>query len=558
MNAKFERDLTTKIQDDALKLFAVLILLDKGDLIIPLLNAEVNDRVFESPVENLEQTLLQVQELYPIASEICNEQWKFPLQLLSTRHYSFPSHKFVPPFLKPAHVGDGSYGHIVKVTIPAEQLEGCRKVIQSLLSLEASSWLRSTGAEAKSCQMQAADFVYKKVRKREDETWPLLLREVESLRARVHRHVIPLVASFDCYIRESNWDTSWLYMILPYAAGGDMEKWINSSSTPYPPSASQEDHRENLYETIYSVASGLAYIHREFDGMITCHHDLKPKNIVLQSNTWKICDFGKSHLKSVREGSGTEGAPIGTEEYRPPEYYDESGHRATTMHGRPFDVFSMGCITLQLATLIVFGWNGEVKDFKHKREQPSAKKRFPAMREPQGSAFHNNLELVDARIIELEERDPGERITKVLRLTREMLEKSPDKRLFAWEVEADMYEFLHPNATKAALQELYKGVIAKPRHSADRDYHDPFKRAKSQGKRILADSMKDQGYSDSFLPVLSQALGGKSDQQRDSQSNLPANFGRRELFGRQRIMNQIASGFETTNRVGLFGYGGNG
>jgi len=397
--------------------------------------------------------------------------------------------------------------------------------------------------------------VYKKVQKSD---WSIVKREVDALRARPHRNVIPLIASFDSSTVESSVYTEWVYMIFPEATGGDLKHWIHMLSKPSGLDTEQDQLKDYLYGVILQVASGLAYIHREIDEYSTAHHDLKPGNIVQESDTWKVCDLGKSHLKPAGDDSGTVNS-IGTAEYRPPEYYHNSGVVAEGAHGRSFDIFSLGCIALQLAVLAVYGWNGEIAKFREDRETFSEKQRFPPTEDAHlTSSFQNNLKLINERIGDMRKIDGSERLGKVLSLIQEMLETDRKRRPFAWEIEANLYEMLNPNATKADLERYFQEIIEpfKPRYRTKKDYHNPLSRADRQEKLIFAKCIRDSGWPESsgeFTQRMSQQnISG------EPCSNLPTSFSTCRLVGRHGIMSRLDSGFAHSNRVGLFGYGGNG
>lgn len=78
------------------------------------------------------------------------------------------------------------------------------------------------------------------------------------------------------------------------------------------------------------------------------HHDLKPENILLykslghERGTFQVSDFGSGKIHTYRSGSVNTRSPIGTLTYEPPEAKLEG---ATS---RPYDVWSLGCVFLEL------------------------------------------------------------------------------------------------------------------------------------------------------------------------------------------------------------------
>ena len=86
------------------------------------------------------------------------------------------------------------------------------------------------------------------------------------------------------------------------------------------------------------------------------HMDVKPENVLLSSETWRLCDFGSAvHGDRVfpthRDRSRAESsfAKITTPTYRAPEMWDV--HRplfAARGVGRPVDVWALGCLLFQL------------------------------------------------------------------------------------------------------------------------------------------------------------------------------------------------------------------
>ena len=104
------------------------------------------------------------------------------------------------------------------------------------------------------------------------------------------------------------------------------------------------------------------------------HHDLKPENILLykqpgpERGTFKISDFGSSKIHTYRSGSINTRSPNGTLTYEPPEAKSEL---ATS---RPYDVWSLGCVFLELLIWANLGCRS-VEEFASERMD----RRYPDM-----------------------------------------------------------------------------------------------------------------------------------------------------------------------------------
>jgi serine/threonine protein kinase len=98
-----------------------------------------------------------------------------------------------------------------------------------------------------------------------------------------------------------------------------------------------------LERTIGCIAGAVTYLHQQE----IKHKDLKPSNILLSPNGLWVTDFGTATDFSVLTRSATEDGERGTPKYFAPEVaiYAPSGRAA--------DIFSMGCIFLEIITLCI-------------------------------------------------------------------------------------------------------------------------------------------------------------------------------------------------------------
>lgn len=286
-----------------------------------------------------------------------------------------------------------------------------------------------------------------------------LPREVETLLKREHPNIVTLLSSYILTKMESETLMRSLHLIFPWAEM-NLKEWMNNPKPPpWIQRLDESQRRACLYRYICGLVSGLSYLHRPCDGTITSHHDLKPENILVIEQELKIADFGKSHLRSLTEGSETENRHLGTYEYQPPEYWDHDGSRANLKHGRAFDVWSMGCIIIELLTLVVYGWESlMVAEFRNQRRN-NPKKEIPILADKRGidDSFHNNRNVVNRWIGQLQLEDASEKLKSTLTVAWRMIDETPRARLYSWEAELDLYNIERPDESRAKRME--KGAL---------------------------------------------------------------------------------------------------
>ena len=189
-------------------------------------------------------------------------------------------------------------------------------------------------------------------------------------------------------------------------------------------------------------------MHKDAEGTVTAHHDLKPRNILLVKDKLNIADFGHIHLRPILEGSATEGVSgLGTYEYQPPEYWEGDGSRAQVKHGRAFDVWAVGCIVVELLMLVVHDWQSEmVTSFRSERKaNPNRDKKIPAsVQDGSEHSFHNNQVVVKDWIGRLKSCGGSQTYNQVLNIAAGMLDSKPKNRPYMWETQMDLYETLKP------------------------------------------------------------------------------------------------------------------
>ena len=173
------------------------------------------------------------------------------------------------------------------------------------------------------------------------------------------------------------------------------------------------------------------------------HHDLKPENILYFWHTdpprgnFRISDWGSGKVNTYRSGSIKTPSPNGTPTYEPPEVIVEG----TT--SRPHDVWSLGCVFLELLVWALIGFEA-VEKLKYerfgRRDLSSASSReddaFWQRTESQGivlrKAVLECISILEDRIQRSQRLKPFE---AVINLIKAMFNINSERRIIALNVE---------------------------------------------------------------------------------------------------------------------------
>jgi serine/threonine protein kinase len=399
-------------------------------------------------------------------------------------------------------------------------------------------------------------------------------KEISIIRARPHANIVKIFAGFFAG-RENPWDERGidveedLHMLFEHTDRGNMKTWLELTAAPRH-LESTAARRSHIQETIESLVEAVMCI----------HHDLKPANILLfltPSPLWKICDFGMANLKhgDKSETSHHDGKGIGTYMYQPPEYFQPG---QASGHGRPFDIWSLGCIILELLTVWHFGWARApaagieaLRDGLAKNTELAVAHRMKTNQSATADAsFHNNFNVVKQWIVRLREEGAQDTVfIKILDLVSEMLVEDKNKRIFIWEVHMDLYEMANEQTkfklTEADLQDYYRNHVVQPSRkslAAISNNHNPLTRAKKLKKgwqvEVLGNS-KNKWHDGE--PEQTEELKIKRHSTGINYSTLKDcpqthEFDRTDFYGRHDIDLKISEGFRELNCVGLYGLSG--
>jgi serine/threonine protein kinase len=370
------------------------------------------------------------------------------------------------------------------------------------------------------------------------------MREVNFLRARKHKNISPLLASFTAglEIPTSDTDTTKCFYLISPEAEMDMKKWL-AQEPEYLKNWDSIDLHNHIYTAMRGLIAGVAYIHRNIDDRVGYHGDLKPSNILIfyaeRTWAWKICDFGTSRLKPI-DNTGTRSIET-TRYWAPEEFSDNAGYHGEQNHRRSHDVWSLGCMFTVFATVIVHGWGAlGLKAFEHSRTDDSG-----------DSAFWKNKGKVHQWIQKLGNEKSEEAFVRLLELIQEML-KPREERIFSWEVAVDLTSIIKNGSSREDIETHLKEVIQRAREVDGRLQHNPLTRAR-----------KDKNKGQTFRNILIEN-GWYDDQTTEQQKR--TGMAQRRLMStipvldtvveRKDMLKMIFTLFEETQSVALSGLGG--
>ena len=151
-------------------------------------------------------------------------------------------------------------------------------------------------------------------------------REIEILERLQHPNIVRLLDSREAGTR--------VYFVMPYVAGESLHARL-ARDGPLPLAMVADIARD--------MAAALDYAHAH--GVI--HRDVKPGNVLLESDRARMCDFGlaRAVADATSESFSSSGLVVGTPDYMSPEQ---------SIGGQPVgpaaDIYSLGCVLYEMLT----------------------------------------------------------------------------------------------------------------------------------------------------------------------------------------------------------------
>lgn len=280
-----------------------------------------------------------------------------------------------------------------------------------------------------------------------------------------HPHIIPLLAS---YIHAAKFN-----LIFPLA-DASLESLLSGIGTI--PAITQE----TLWKQLVGITSALDSLHnfmyKKQDvldlEMIGYHHDLKPQNILIKDGVFLLADFGLARLKDPVSQSGTI-HKHGALTYGAPETLENSSRSGRSV-GRALDIWSWGCILIEVITLELMGPMG-VAQFRQNRTTNTAMR--------SDTFFHSAGKLkpeVEIWIDGLRDSPTTDKyrlrclVKSTLDVVKTMLAPDPKQRGSATSVHLQLYEYVHyatvhtlPDKTSESGKESKEEYKPPPQPSID-------------------------------------------------------------------------------------------
>lgn len=192
---------------------------------------------------------------------------------------------------------------------------------------------------------------------------------------------------------------------------------------------------DRLYRFLGCTASALTYLH----GERIRHKDLKPSNILLSSESLWITDFGASTDFSLLSTSATDGGERGSPKYFAPEV------AAYQSNGRSADIFTLGCIFLEILTLCAGSSLSELALLRQSRDR----------------SFQANLGRIEDWCMPLR-RSASVRVRHLLCEIKQMLDANPSARPTAAKLESHIVLIDHMKDTEETIGSTLFGSCCTP------------------------------------------------------------------------------------------------
>jgi serine/threonine protein kinase len=237
-------------------------------------------------------------------------------------------------------------------------------------------------------------------------------------------------------------------MLLPLAECSLFEYLRESTTT------SRQERLAFMLEHLSSITGAIEYVHRKYkspsgDESTGFNHDIKPRNILLfqsrdgRSKIFRLCDWGLGQFHGLQSGSGTTVREPSDPAYTPPERDVESGLGIRKV-SRSADVWSWGCVILEILVWITFGPEG-VENFFKARESEYHDKQVSVARFWDVLPNANGAEELQpnpavVRMFEILRQDSDHTCRRLLSVVESMMKLKADDRIPIEEAVDEIYK----------------------------------------------------------------------------------------------------------------------
>ena len=161
--------------------------------------------------------------------------------------------------------------------------------------------------------------------------------EAGILRSISFRHIVKLI---ECYTWKDN-----IFIVMSPVAETDLAKFLAHLNS-LQESPERNDARSVVLQWPGCLIRAIEYLHKKR----IKHRDIKPSNILVKHGRVYLTDFDISRVVADNDTTGSIG-PVGprTYKYSAPEVIREEGGR----RGRSADIFSLGCVLLEISTALI-------------------------------------------------------------------------------------------------------------------------------------------------------------------------------------------------------------
>lgn len=360
--------ITPPWQSDSVLIFCILIQLGVGNRLQEFVTNGISDKSLpfqEQDLHSLAKDLGHVGETF--ASKFFVMQWQYlPATLDLDRVYEWPQEKVIPICYQNL-IAEGRTAKVYEVAIPedfigpnlAHAFPRCRRYLDSDSSINPGWYYR---------------FALKTFNK-----WNTKLGEREmAIFRKIENHegfVSPLAAFRSNQIQSSktikNSDNSTNYFnILFELCEMDLSSYFVSKNPPVTPR-----DIERFWTNISRVVEALSQLHgataaenRSSTKYIGYHHDIKPSNILLCGENFKLSDFGFASFGATDDLKLSPPTCYGTVSYGPPTPNIYTTVDRSLEGFQKFDLWSLGCVLSEAATWVILGCSG-IKNFNTLRHQ---------------------------------------------------------------------------------------------------------------------------------------------------------------------------------------------